>query len=132
MSLQWTVAKAMWDGLVKDRLPFARTAKGGRVRVQGFPAFWEAVMGALLIIGAITVFVTNKESVREINIFAFVLIIQSLPFLAAAGIALLEGSRFNEFAYWSTLRTRFADIKLWRPRPARAPATVEKQVEPVQ
>src|SRR6185369_12177312 len=29
MALQWTVARAIGDGLIKDHLPFARTAKGG-------------------------------------------------------------------------------------------------------
>src|SRR5262249_20968442 len=38
MSVQWTVARAVCDGLVKDHLPFARTAKGGlgrRARIPG-------------------------------------------------------------------------------------------------
>jgi exo-beta-1,3-glucanase (GH17 family)/cellulose synthase/poly-beta-1,6-N-acetylglucosamine synthase-like glycosyltransferase len=125
MSLQWTVAKAIWDGVIKDRLPFIRTAKGGRPTGLGaFPAFWEAVLGGLLVLGAITVFATNGERVREINLFALVLLIQSLPFLAAVGMALLEGSRFNEFAYWTQLRLRLAELRL-RPLRQRviAPAT---------
>jgi hypothetical protein len=42
MSLQLTVAHAVVDGLVKDHLPFKRTAKGNRARkpVQ-FDGFWE-------------------------------------------------------------------------------------------
>jgi hypothetical protein len=125
MSLQWTVAKAIWDGVIKDRLPFIRTAKGGRPTGLGaFPAFWEAVLGGLLVLGAITVFATNGERVREINLFALVLLIQSLPFLAAVGMALLEGSRFSEFAYWTQLRLRLAELRL-RPLRQRvvAPAT---------
>ena len=29
MSVQWTVARAVGFGLIKDHLPFVRTAKGG-------------------------------------------------------------------------------------------------------
>ena len=36
---------------------------------------------------------TNYKEVREINIFAVVLVVQSLPFLAAVGLALIERSR---------------------------------------
>ena len=135
MSLQWTVAKAIFDGLLKDHLPFAVTAKGGKKRIAGdFPAFWEAVLGGLLILGAVTLVATNQQQVREINIFAAVLVIQSLPFLSAVAMALIEGSRFNEFAYWTKLKPRLAELVLRRPRLARAPApaAVEKQVKPVQ
>jgi hypothetical protein len=136
MSLQWTVAKAIWDGMIRDRLPFVRTAKGGRAnRLAAFPAFWEAVLGGLLVLGAVTVFVTNGERVREINLFAAVLAIQSLPFLSAVGMALLENSRFNEFAYWTNLRLRLADLRLrllrQRLAPAAAPAQSENAVKAV-
>ena len=44
--LQWTVARAVGFGLIKDGLPFVRTAKGGSGRRSAdFPAFWEAVIG---------------------------------------------------------------------------------------
>lgn len=134
MSLQWTVARAIWDGVVKDNLPFARTAKGGPVRVQSFHAFWEALLGGLLVAGAIIVVATNRNQVREVNIFAVVLVIQSLPFLSAVVLAALDGSRFNEFAYWSALKLRLADLRprLGRPRLARVSAPAEKRIEPVQ
>jgi glycerol uptake facilitator-like aquaporin len=109
MSLQWTVAKAIGDGLIKDHLPFARTAKGGVARITSFQAFWEAVFGGLLIAGAIVLVATNQNQIREINIFAAVLVIQSLPFLAAVAMATLEGSRLNEFAYWANVRLRLGD-----------------------
>jgi exo-beta-1,3-glucanase (GH17 family)/cellulose synthase/poly-beta-1,6-N-acetylglucosamine synthase-like glycosyltransferase len=101
MSVQWTVARAVSIGLVKERLPFLRTAKGG-VGCKGpdFPAFWEAVIAGLLLAGAITLVVTNVKQVREINIFAAVLVVQSLPFLAAGAIAVIEDTRFNSFAFW--------------------------------
>ena len=34
MSVQWTVARAVGFGLVKDTLPFVRTAKGGRLAAK--------------------------------------------------------------------------------------------------
>jgi hypothetical protein len=108
MAMQWTVARAVGYGLVKDHLPFVRTAKGGHARKKRvtFPAFYEALMGALLVAGAVTIFATNSEHVREINLFGGVLIVQSLPFLAAAGLALVEETRLNDFALWHALEAR--------------------------
>ena len=128
MSVQWTVARAVGFGLVKDHLPFVRTAKGGGRRDTDFPAFWEAILSGLLIAGAITLIATNSKQVREINIFAAVLAIQSLPFIAAVGLALIERSRLNDFTYWQALQGKLA-ARL----PQRAPALVEAPViVPVQ
>ncbi len=49
MSVQWTVARAVGFGLIKDHLPFVRTSKGGLRRSTDFHAFWEAVLAGLLI-----------------------------------------------------------------------------------
>lgn len=131
MSVQWTVARAVSDGLIKDRLPFTRTAKGGWGRKgSDFPAFWEAVIGALLVLSSLLVFATNWERVREVNIFALVLLIQSLPFLSAVGFALLEGSRMNEFAFWRAVEARLAELLPRRTAVASAPRQAEKRVEP--
>jgi hypothetical protein len=111
MALQWTVACAVGMGVILERIPFLRTAKGGASRKgPDFPAFWEAVIGALLIIGAITLVATNYKQVREINIFASVLVVQCLPFLAAVALAAIEGTRFNSFAYWRELEAKIAPI----------------------
>jgi cellulose synthase/poly-beta-1,6-N-acetylglucosamine synthase-like glycosyltransferase len=107
MSVQWTIARAVSSGLVKDSLPFVVTAKGGAARRSSdFPAFWEGVIGALLLGSAILLYWTNWERVQEINLFATVLLVQSLPFIAATGLAALETSRLNDFAFWTSLRTR--------------------------
>jgi len=128
MSVQWTVARAVGFGLVKDHLPFVRTAKGGGRRDTAFPAFWEAILSGLLIAGAITLIATNSRQVREIYIFAAVLAIQSLPFIAAVGLALIERSKLNDFTYWQALQGKLA-ARL----PQRAPALVEAPViVPVQ
>jgi hypothetical protein len=112
MSMQWTVARAVAYGLVTEHLPFVRTAKGGSMRKARvrFPAFYEAILGALLLLGAATVIATNAEQVREINLFACVLIVQSLPFLAATFLAVLEETRFNDFAFWKTAEARLAEL----------------------
>ena len=116
MSVQWTVARAIGTGVWKESLPFARTPKGGTTcKGPDFPAFWEAVMAALLLIGAAIVVITNYKQIHELNIFAVVLVVQSLPFLAACAIALVEGSRFNQFAYWRSVEAKVAETL---PRPA--------------
>jgi cellulose synthase/poly-beta-1,6-N-acetylglucosamine synthase-like glycosyltransferase/exo-beta-1,3-glucanase (GH17 family) len=118
MSVQWTVARAVGYGVWKESLPFMRTAKGGTTRKgPDFPAFWEAVLAALLLIGAAIVVATNYKQIHEVNIFAVVLVVQSLPFLAAVAIAVLEASRFNEFAYWRSVEAKVA-AQLPQPAPA--------------
>jgi cellulose synthase/poly-beta-1,6-N-acetylglucosamine synthase-like glycosyltransferase/exo-beta-1,3-glucanase (GH17 family) len=116
MALQWTVARAVGFGLIKDHLPFVRTAKGGAARRGvNFPAMQEAVLGVALLLGAGFVIGTNYERVREINLFGYVLIVQSLPFLAAAAMALFESSRFNDFAYVAQVRSRAVELLTRRP-----------------
>src|SRR5439155_276968 len=93
MSVQWTVSRAVANGLITEHLPFARTSKGGLSRMSiEFQAFWEAVIGALLLIGAAVLVFTNNKEVREIYVFAAVLVLESLPFLSAVAIAILESS----------------------------------------
>jgi exo-beta-1,3-glucanase (GH17 family)/cellulose synthase/poly-beta-1,6-N-acetylglucosamine synthase-like glycosyltransferase len=140
MSVQWTVARAVGFGLVKDHLPFVRTAKGSSRRSADFPAFWEGVIAALLVGSAIVVHATNWERVREIDLFAIVLLVQSLPFLASLGLAALESSRANDFAAWSALEGRLAGVLSRQPAAvgatvtaiAETPAVADKRVEPAQ
>jgi hypothetical protein len=111
MAMQWTVARAVANGVIKGHLTFVRTAKGGAARKRAaFPAFEEAVLGGLLILGGFVVFATNWEGVREINLFGCVLLVQSLPFLAAAALAAFENSRLNDFALLQSFEARLADV----------------------
>ncbi|MFZ0028732.1 MAG: glycosyltransferase [Pseudolabrys sp.] len=110
MSVQWTVARAVGFGVVKDHLPFVRTSKGGVRHSTDFHAFWEAVLAGLLICGSVILVSTNYKEIREINIFAVVLLIQSLPFVAAVGLAVIERTRLNEFAYWRSLEAQVAEL----------------------
>jgi hypothetical protein len=117
MSVQWTVSRAVAQGLITEHIAFARTSKGGLSRMSiEFQAFWEAVIGILLLVGATVLIVTNGfKQVREIYIFAGVLVLQSLPFLAAVAIALLENSRINSFAFWRYSVVRSAELIGLRP-----------------
>ncbi len=116
MSVQLTVARAVGTGLIKDHLPFTRTSKGGLSLMSvEFQAFWEAVICALLWIGAGVLIMTNYVGVIEVYVFAGVLMLQSLPFLSAVAIAVLETMRANEFVYWRNLSTRTGELIGWRP-----------------
>ena len=111
-----------------------------------FDGFWELVLGSLLIIGAIVLVANNPLHITEIYLFAFVLVVQSLPFLSGAMLAAIEGRRINEFAFWTglqpqlltALRRRPAEIAAQAPVIASAIAEVqaaspgEKQPETVQ
>jgi len=137
MAMQWTVARAVANSIIRDHLTFVRTAKGGkgaRAKRVAFPAFNEAILGGLLMLGAMIVFQTNYERVREINLFSYVLLVQSLPFLAAAGLAAFENSRVNDFALWKTLETRLVELLPRELLPRRnriteAAAAPEKRME---
>jgi exo-beta-1,3-glucanase (GH17 family)/cellulose synthase/poly-beta-1,6-N-acetylglucosamine synthase-like glycosyltransferase len=111
MSVQWTVARAVSMGIVQERIPFLRTAKGGVGRKgPDFAAFWEAIIAGLLLAGSATLVITNYKQVREINLFAFVLVVQSVPFLSAVALALIEGTRVNSFAFWRGLEARIGEL----------------------
>jgi glycerol uptake facilitator-like aquaporin len=117
MSVQWTVSRAVANGLITDHLAFARTSKGGFSLVSvEFQAFWEAVIGILLLAGAAVLVITNNDKqVREIYVFAAVLVLESLPFLSAVAIAILENSRINEFSFWRNTGVRTAELIGLRP-----------------
>jgi hypothetical protein len=130
MSVQWTVSRAVANGLITEHLPFTRTSKGGLSRMSiEFQAFWEAVIGVLLLIGAAVLVVTNNyKQIREIYIFAGVLVLESLPFLSAVAIAILESSRMNSFKFWHDAGVRSAELIGLRPV---AMPTVANSSQPV-
>ena len=127
MSVQWTVARAVSFGLVKDHLPFVRTAKGGLRKSSDFHAFWEAILAGLLIVGAITLYLTNYKEVREIDIFVVVLLVQSLPFIAAVALAAIERTPLNDFATWRAVEARFTELLPKRARIAKVAAPAPKR-----
>jgi cellulose synthase/poly-beta-1,6-N-acetylglucosamine synthase-like glycosyltransferase/exo-beta-1,3-glucanase (GH17 family) len=132
MALQWSVARAVGTGIVKDGLPFVVTAKGGATRRRAeFPAFWEAVFGGLLLGIAILLYVTNFDRVYQSNLFAAALAVQALPFISSVLMALLERSRINDLSFWQGLENRIIDMRPGRPaiapQPAPAPIPAEER-----
>ncbi len=91
MSLQWTIAKAVGSSLKMRHLVFNRTDKGGKAQAKdAFPAREEAVIGSLLLGSALLVHMTNYTQIRELSLFALVMVVQSLPFVFAVVLALME------------------------------------------
>ena len=74
------------------------------------PGMTAKVIAVLLLLGALTLVITNYKQVHEINIFAAVLLVQSLPFIAAVILATIEGTRFNAFAYWRGVEAKAAAL----------------------
>ncbi|MBP0114828.1 MULTISPECIES: glycosyltransferase [Bradyrhizobium] len=134
MSVQWTVSRAVAQGLITEHIAFARTSKGGLSRMSiEFQAFWEAVIGTLLVVGAGVLIASNSfRQITEIYIFAGVLVLQSLPFLAAVAIAILELSRINSFQFWRDSAIRTAELIGLRPvalpTPVGTPQPVPSEV----
>ena len=101
MSLQFTVSKAVVEGMIRDGLAFKRTEKGGLVkkRKADRPAQTETVMGLLLLSGAVWLWMANQFEVYEQNLFALTVLIQSIPFLCTTTMSLIE-----EFQNWRAAR----------------------------
>jgi cellulose synthase/poly-beta-1,6-N-acetylglucosamine synthase-like glycosyltransferase/exo-beta-1,3-glucanase (GH17 family) len=93
MSLQWTVSMAVFDGLIKESLAFARTEKGaGNKKRPGatFQALRETLLGLALAASALTLHLMNTQEVLEVSFFAATLAIQSIPLLAATLMHIIE------------------------------------------
>ena len=91
MSVQWTVASAAIEAaLPAQKSYFHRTRKGNGPAIRVPFATPEAILGLLLLAGSITIYATNVYRYIESDLFATVLAIQSLPFLAAVALAWLE------------------------------------------
>lgn len=93
MSLQFTVAGAVFKALLTDNLPFQRTQKGGgakrekKARWENWP---ETVLGLGLVIACFVLWFTNYHQVREIYVYAIALGVISLPYIAAIFMGILE------------------------------------------
>ena len=96
VSLQLTVARAVFSGLLLANLPFLVTSKGGTARTgwgqftRGFGP--ELLFGAPLAAAAAWTAWNNGERVFELDAFAAILAIQSVPFLAAFALGVAEFS----------------------------------------
>jgi len=84
MSLQLIIFKAVYDGFVKDNLPFKRTEKGGNTkkRTQN-PVKYEMMLGIALVVSCASLVASNTSGITEIYVYAVTLAIQSIPYLSA-------------------------------------------------
>jgi exo-beta-1,3-glucanase (GH17 family)/cellulose synthase/poly-beta-1,6-N-acetylglucosamine synthase-like glycosyltransferase len=92
MSVQWTVASAAFKAaLPASHSFFYRTRKGGgtitSTRIMAMP---EMLLGALLAAGSVTIYAVNIYRHLESDLFATILLLQSLPFLSAVALVWLE------------------------------------------
>lgn len=91
MSLQLVIFKAVYDGFVKDGLPFKRTEKGGNTKKEKTsPIKYEMILATLLTISFIALYFTNFTRVTEIYVFSFTLLVQSIPYYSAIVLRLIE------------------------------------------
>ncbi len=91
MSLQLIIFKAVYDGFVKDGLPFKRTQKGGKAKATSTnPIKYEAILGVLLLVSFFALIFSNTTGITEIYVFAITLFIQSVPYISAVIMRYLE------------------------------------------
>jgi len=83
LSLQSTVAKAVFEAVILRHMPFVRTTKGKRSGNGTMPWF-DMVIATGLIVACYLLVTNNWDDVVEIYCFAAVVAIQSLPFIAAS------------------------------------------------
>ncbi|MCG8542633.1 MAG: glycosyltransferase, partial [Alphaproteobacteria bacterium] len=93
MSLQLVVARSVLTGLLGRELPFRRTEKGRSAMMTSAgrrTAKAEPLLGLLLVAAASALWSTNAHDVWEQTLFALLLAVQSLPFLATAVLDVIE------------------------------------------
>ena len=97
-SLQWTVARAIYDGIKVPDLPFSVTQKGKSQKANSptakatpaSPVRTETRIGLALMTSSAALFAVNTTGIVELYLFAGTLLVQSLPFLAATAMFALE------------------------------------------
>ena len=99
MSLQLTIFKAVFDGFVKDGLPFKRTEKGGNSKkTSGNPIKNEIILATLLLVSFAALIVTNEQEIVEVYLFAATLLVQSIPYVSAIVLRIIEISSYKKSA----------------------------------
>ena len=98
MSLQLIIFKAVFDGFIKDGLPFKRTEKGGSKATKGStnPIKYETIFAVLLLGSFFALIFTNESRIVEIYVFAVTLLIQSIPYISAIIMRYLELKAIRE------------------------------------
>lgn len=91
MSLQLTIFKAVYDGFVKDSLPFKRTEKGGNTKKSSNnPIKYEIILASLLLGSFAALIVSNEQEIVEVYLFAVTLLVQSIPYISAIILRAIE------------------------------------------
>lgn len=99
MSLQLIIFKAVYDGFVKDRLPFKRTEKGGNSKKSVSSPVKNEIILATLLLGSFTALImTNHQDIVEIYVFSATILIQSVPYISAIILRLIEKSSYKKEA----------------------------------
>lgn len=99
MSLQLTIFKAVFDGFVKDGLPFKRTEKGGNSKkTSGNPIKNEIILATLLLVSFAALIVTNEHEIVEVYLFAATLLVQSIPYVSAIVLRIIEINSYKKSA----------------------------------
>lgn len=97
MSLQLTIFKAVFDGFVKDGLPFKRTEKGGNSKkTSGNPIKNETILAVLLLASFSALILTNEHEIVEVYLFAATLLVQSIPYVSAIVLRIIEISSYKK------------------------------------
>jgi exo-beta-1,3-glucanase (GH17 family)/cellulose synthase/poly-beta-1,6-N-acetylglucosamine synthase-like glycosyltransferase len=92
LALSYSVAKAMWRGLFTNNLPFHRTPKmeNAPALVKGLVDAWEeTLIGAILIGSGTWVAMTRGVFEPSAMLWAVLLFVQSLPFVAATVMSMV-------------------------------------------
>ncbi len=96
MSLQLTIFKAVYDGFVKDSLPFKRTEKGGNSKKSAHnPIKNEIILASLLTLSFAGLVLTNYQQIVEVYLFASTLLVQSIPYYAAIVLRIIEKQSYK-------------------------------------
>jgi len=97
MSLQLTIFKAVYDGFVKDRLPFKRTEKGGNSKKAINSPIKNEIILASLLLGSFTALImTNYQYIVELYLFSVTLFVQSIPYISAIVLRMIEKSSYKK------------------------------------
>ncbi|SKA20686.1 Glycosyltransferase, catalytic subunit of cellulose synthase and poly-beta-1,6-N-acetylglucosamine synthase [Enhydrobacter aerosaccus] len=124
LALTYTVGRAVIYGLMTSRLPFMRTPKMDERATLGMAlgmARGEAILMLLLWLAAIVLWNTNGQINPEARLWAFFMVVQSLPFTAAVVVSLvnaLEQMRHSQTAF--------------EPAPVTSPSSSGPAMQPAQ
>jgi hypothetical protein len=101
LALTHTIGKAVWQGFFKRRAHFARTPKmeNAPALVQGLlTARQEGIFLALLWTAAIGITVAHRGGTWEAILWTVILLVQSVPYLAAVSMALIAAMPATQVA----------------------------------